>query len=223
MKRAIWNTSSTLKKKQKVVDNENDDDESAGGIPLVLPSFGGASSRRSMVKSHLNHVYFNDDITSETVFDLIHTLRDVEHQQKIIAATFGSQPNPIYLHLTTNGGEIHAAFSVVDTIEQLSVPVYTVVDGFVASAGTLISLAGKKRFISKNAYMLLHELRSGVWGKMSSIEEEMENLKKIMEHLTEYYMTKTSMTRKALDKLLVKDVIWSARECISKGVVDEIM
>ena len=100
---------------------------------------------------------------------------------------------------------------------------YTVVDGFVASAGTLISLAGKKRFISKNAYMLLHELRSGVWGKMSSIEEEMENLKKIMEHITNYYTSKTSITKKSLDKLLVKDVIWNAEECVKRGVVDEII
>lgn len=219
-----WKSARYASKKRKIdetksvpVTDEGDDDNT---LPFILPSIGG---RKTATKAHLNHVYFNDDITSDTTFELIHTLREVEHNQKLIAATFGTEPIPIYLHLTTNGGEIHAAFSVVDTINQMSVPVYTIVDGFVASAGTLISLAGKKRFISKNAYMLLHELRSGVWGKMSSIEEEMENLKKVMEHITKYYQEKTKMSRKALEKLLVKDVIWNAEECVAKGVVDELI
>lgn len=214
-------------KKRKIDETKSvpvaDDDGDDNALPLILPSFAGAAGRKSSSKAHLNHVYFNDDITSDTTFELIQTLKEVEHHQKLIAATFNTDPIPIYLHLTTNGGEIHAAFNVVDTINQLSVPVYTVVDGFVASAGTLISLAGKKRFISKNAYMLLHELRSGVWGKMSSIEEEMENLKKVMEHITSFYHDKTKLSRKALEKLLAKDVIWNANECVAKGVVDEVI
>jgi ATP-dependent protease ClpP protease subunit len=198
----------------------NDDDDGDILPSIVLPKFGFGNS--ASVYSSLNHVYFNDDISSDTSFALCRELRSVELRQKMFAASHGTDPLPIYLHLTTNGGEIHSAFAIVDTITQLSVPVYTVVDGFVASAGTLISLAGEKRYISKNAYMLLHELRSGVWGKMSSIEEEMENLKKVMEHITSYYMSKTKLTRKALDKLLTKDVIWNATECISKGVVDGV-
>jgi ATP-dependent protease ClpP protease subunit len=197
-----------------------DDDSDNGIMPFVLPMGGGKVNQT--VYTHMNHVYFNDDITSESSFLLCRELRNAELQQKVVATSFNTKPTPIYLHLTTNGGEIHAAFAVVDTISQLSVPVYTVVDGFVASAGTLISLAGEKRFISRNAYMLLHELRSGVWGKMSSIEEEMENLKKIMEHITSYYMSKTKLNRKNLEKLLTKDVIWNADECVSKGVVDGV-
>ena len=101
-------------------------------------------------------------------------------------------------------------------------PLYTVVDGFVASAGTLISIAGKKRYILPNAYMLLHELRSGFWGKMSDMTEEMENLKKLMDHLIEFYSTHTPLSKKTLEKLLTKDSIWNAKECISRGVVSGV-
>jgi ATP-dependent protease ClpP protease subunit len=214
--------SSKRKKVEQAADDDDNDSGGGFGIPIVLPS-GAGGSMKATTRTHLNHVYFNDDITTDTAFALISELKNAELTQRVMTATYGNEPAPIYLHLTTNGGEIHAAFSVVDTISQMSVPVYTVVDGFVASAGTLISLAGKKRFISKNAYMLLHELRSGVWGKMSSIEEEMENLKKIMEHITTYYMSKTKLTKKNLDKLLARDVIWNAEECISRGVADELM
>lgn len=198
-----------------------DDDEDGGSpfsIPFVLPKFAGGTN----VYSFMNHVYFNDEITNESVFALNKELRQVENKLRLVASTHGMQPGPIYLHLTTDGGSIHAAFSAVDCIQGMGIPVHTVVDGFVASAGTLISLSGKKRYIRPNAYMLIHELRSGVWGKMSSIEEEVENLKKVMDHIHTFYLENTKLTKKQLEKILTKDVIWTANECIAKGVADEL-
>lgn len=197
---------------------DDSDDESGPSIPLVFANSKSCSS----VYSHLNHVYFNDDITYETAFALNKELRAVETRVRTTAAALDIAPMPIYLHITTHGGCIHSAFSVVDCIGQLSLPVHTIADGFVASAGTLITLAGEKRFITENAYMLIHELRSGVWGKMSSIDEEYGNLKKMMNHITEYYIKKTSISKKSLEKLLTKDIIWDSKECIEKGLVDEV-
>jgi ATP-dependent Clp protease protease subunit len=149
-------------------------------------------------------------------------LRMMDDKMSVLGVTYQMEPPPIYLYLTTNGGEIYAAMSAIDCIKQLRCPLYTVVDGFVASAGTLLSLAGTRRFIQPNAYMLLHELRSGFWGKMSDISEEFDNLKKMMDHLIQFYTEHTSLKAKQLEKLLTKDSIWNAKECLEKGVVDEI-
>ena len=105
---------------------------------------------------------------------------------------------------------------------SISLPIYTVIEGFVASAGTLISVCGEKRYIGKNAYVLIHELRSGVWGKMSEIEEEMTNIKKIQEHLINIYLEKTKIKRKKLNRILKKDIEWNADEALEFGIVDEI-
>ena len=59
-------------------------------------------------------------------------------------------------------------------MSELTIPIYTVIDGYVASVGTLISVCGNKIYIGKNAYMLIRELRSGVWGGKTYLEEEME-------------------------------------------------
>ena len=197
-----------------------DDDDDASALPFTFPKF----SSQTHVYNNMHHVYFSDDITEESAFALNKELNTVKTRMTLFAVSHGIPIDtiPIYLHLTTNGGCIHSAFSVVDTIKTLGIPVYTVVEGTVSSAGTLISLAGKKRFIMPNAYMLLHELRSGVWGKMSSIEEEIDNLRKMMDHLYTYYEHNTKMTRRTLEKLLTKDVIWNVQECINKGVVDEV-
>jgi ATP-dependent protease ClpP protease subunit len=208
---------SKKRKTHHVAEDDHDDDPPIS-LPLLI-----SKSNTSSVYSHNNHIYFNDDITDDTTFALNKELRLVETKLKMITATLGTDPTqPIYLHITTNGGSIHAAFTVVDCIKSLSLPVYTVVEGFVASAGTLISLAGEKRYVTKNAYMLIHELRSGVWGKMSEIDEEYKNLKKMMDHIISYYNEYTSLSKKRLEKILTKDSIWNATESIENGLAQEV-
>lgn len=212
-------TSKSKKRKieEATLDNASDDESTPSSLPILFPKLSTSS-----IYSHLNHVYFNDDISYETIFSLNKELRNVEAQLKTTAVSLNIDPQPIYLHITTHGGCIHAAFSAVDCIENLSLPVYTVAEGFVASAGTLITLAGKKKFISANAYMLIHELRSGIWGKMTSIDEEYLNLKKVMDHIVSFYIKKTNINKKTLEKILTKDIIWNAEECIQKGLVEEV-
>ena len=136
---------------------------------------------------------------------------------------FEIKPKPIKLYITSNGGLVYQVFTAIDTIKGLKVPVHTICRGMVASAGTLLSLAGKKRFITENSYMLIHELRAGSWGKFTELSESFENHRQLMEHLKSYYLKKIKMTAEELDTQLVKDVCWNAQTCLEKGLVDEII
>jgi len=198
-----------------------EEEEEGGGSGMPFPIMFPKSNTTNVHSTH-NRIYFNDDVTHDSMSALNRELRLMDDKMSVFSVTFQIDPPPIYLYITTNGGEIYAAMSAIDCIQQLRCPVYTVVDGFVASAGTLISLAGKKRFIQPNAYMLIHELRSGLWGKMSDITEEFDNLKKLMDHLIRFYIEHSKITEKQLEKLLKKDSIWNANECLQKGIVDEI-
>lgn len=133
------------------------------------------------------------------------------------------EPKAIKLYITSNGGLIYQVFSAIDTILGLKVPVHTICKGFVASAGTLLSLAGKKKFITENSYMLIHELRSGSWGKFTHLAESYENSKQLMDHIKQYYVKRTRMTAEEIDEQLKKDVCWNAQMCLDKGLVDEII
>ena len=133
------------------------------------------------------------------------------------------EPKPITLYITSNGGYVYQVFSAIDTIRGMKIPVNTVCKGFVASAGTLLSLAGKRRYITESSYMLIHELRAGYWGKYTNLSESFENSKQLMEHIKSYYLTRTKMTVEDLDEQLKKDVSWNAQTCLEKGLVDEII
>ena len=206
------------KRKREAVDSDSDEstDSSISKIPIIINK-----SPNSYIYSNFNHIYFNNDITPDTAFELNKEIRSVQTKIKTVSASLGIEEQPIYLHLTTDGGTIYSALSIIDCIASLTVPLYTVVDGYVASAGTLISIMGEKRYMTKNSYMLVHELRCGYWGKMTSIEEEVSNLKKIMKHITNIYLKKTKIDKKEIKEILKKDINWNIRECIKFGLIDE--
>lgn len=186
-------------------------------------------------------IHFNAGISQSSVSSLIEKLISLE--EKIIKKhknakrklaeiekdddyenfKFNVDLPPIKLYISTPGGLVYQVFSLIDTIQSLRVPVYTICKGFVASAGTLLSLAGKKRFITENSYMLIHELRAGTWGKHSHMLESIENSKQLMEHIKSYYLSKTKISAAELEEQLKKDVTWNAQTCLEKGLVDEII
>jgi ATP-dependent protease ClpP protease subunit len=130
---------------------------------------------------------------------------------------------PIRLFITSNGGSVHQALMVYDLIRGLRIPVHTICRGYVASAGTILSLAGKKRFITTNSYMLIHQLSAGSWGKFSSMTDQYENAKTLMEHIKSIYIENTNLNSSDLDEILKHDISWPAKICLEKGLIQEII
>ena len=170
-----------------------------------------------------NHLYFSSDITPKSAFTLCKYLRSLEIKLRMDNACMSADVKPeIYLHITTNGGCIYSAFSIIDCFKSLSIPVNTIIDSNVSSAGTIISIHVHKRYICTNSYVLVHELRSGCWGKLAYIEDKYKNCLKVQEHINQIYLEKTKITKKYLKEILVKDLELNAEECIRLGIADEI-
>jgi ATP-dependent protease ClpP protease subunit len=169
-----------------------------------------------------NHIYFYSEIDRDSVSKLNTLLRETEEYCLQLQHQLGIDTVPIYLHIYSDGGEIYAAFTTIDVIERCKVPVYSVIEGGTASAGTLISVVCAKRFIRPHAYMLIHQLRSCLWGKMSEIKDEYESLEHLTKALTSIYEKHTTMPKEKLVKLLQHDKWLSAKKAISYGLADEM-
>ena len=205
---SMWGGTSKKRKR-----NEADDEEHSNQEPEKQTNFN--------IYVNDNHIFFSEDMTTSSAFTLNKELRNLEVKLRKEAITNKREPC-IYLHLTTNGGCITSAFSIIDCMESLCVPVHTVIDSNVSSAGTLVSIHGKKRYICKNSYILIHELRSGFWGKMTYLEENYKNCKKIQDHITGMYSKQTKMNKQKLNKILKQDLEFNALEAIQMGIADEI-
>ena len=169
-----------------------------------------------------NHIYFYANIERHTISTLNIILREAEEYCVIMQLQLRLDTIPIYLHINSDGGCIYSAFSAIDLIQSLKVPVYSVIEGATASAGTLISIACEKRLIRPLGYMLIHQLSSGFWGKMSELTDEYNNLQGLMNKIRGLYLQYTKLSSKKLNELLRQDIWLDATQSISFGLVDEI-
>ena len=224
MSNLVFSSKKTKKdKKEKRREEESDDEEEEEASINLSKLLHGASHSNESCYTLNNHIYFNDDITMSSVTNLNRSIRELQNELMVMGIKNGIEPPPIKLHITTYGGLIYAAFSAIACIKSSKIPVHTIIDGYAASAGTLISVCGARRYINRHSSMMIHELSAGTWGRMSVMEEQMEDLKRMMVKLKEMYTSHSNLTNKQLDKILKKDSDWYAEECLEKGLVDEII
>jgi ATP-dependent Clp protease, protease subunit len=204
-----------MKWKRKLEEDDSDNKQQ------IILSTEGLTNNTNPVG---NKIYLYDDISRTSILTVSKQIDEVTRQLKLLQLIYNmSECPPIELHISSDGGEISPALSLVDKIKTNPVPIYTYCEGFVASAGTLISVVGKKRYITANSNVLLHQLSGGMWGPYESINDEKANLDMFMNMIKKIYLKHTKFKTKQLDELLKHDLCLPADQALAFGIVDEII
>ena len=172
---------------------------------------------------HENKIYYYANVNRESAAELNKKIGEIESKSLTLANTLDIDPPTLKVLINSGGGSITAGISSMDTILRCKVPVHTYVDGFCASAATFLSVVGEKRFMSRNSYMLIHQLSTNFWGKYSEFEDEKQNLDLMMETIKNVYREYTEVPMKKIDEILKHDLMWDAETCKTLGLVDEIV
>ena len=181
------------------------------------------SNEEKHITVHENKIYYYASVNRDSVVELNTKIGELESKSLTLGHNLDISPPVIKVFINSGGGSITAGISSMDTILRCKVPVHTYVDGFCASAATFLSVVGKKRYMSRNSYMLIHQLSSSLWGKYSEIEDEKKNLDLMMETIKNVYKEYTKVPMKKLDEILKHDLLWDANTCLEYGLVDEIV
>lgn len=183
------------------------------------------SESSSSIKVVENKIFFYDDVSNNSILELNKTLLEMDSklQHTMISLGAGSVDPIIHLHLKTDGGEVDAAIANIDFMSQLKSKVHTYVEGCVASAGTLMSVAGDYRYMGRKSYLLIHQLSGDMYGKYSEMQDHIYNSEKMMKFMKAQYKEYTNIPMKVLDKLFNTDILLDAEECLAYGIIDEIL
>lgn len=209
----------------------DDDDDQQMSIPIILNTSGGGDSS-SMFNPFAsiptdNHIYFYDDVETETILTLNKNIRELNTMIKEKFSKYDEVVNyknvPIYLHINSHGGDLFAGLSAVDTILNSECPIYTIVEGAAASAATFLSVCGKKRFMTKHSFILIHQLTSKAWGTYEELKDDMKNNEMFMSLIKNIYKERTNRTMEQLDEMLKHDIWIDANKAIEFGLVDEVL
>lgn len=226
----MWNNNRTKKRKLSQMTGSTDtNDTSTDLLKLLFEAKGDDVAEdllhdENIVTRKHNQIHFYADVNKKTCHRLIQLLEDANDELAEIDRKYGSKnsKNKIFLFINSDGGCVHSALSVVDRILQSEYEIVSIVEGVAASAATIISMVCHHRYIQPNAQMLIHELSSSCWGKFHEMKEEVDNLDKLHKSLVLLYKKYTSLNKRELDKILLHDYMWTAKESKQKGFVDNI-
>jgi len=171
-----------------------------------------------------NHLYFYNDIEDKSVLDLTLALRTLANILKKKAIDDeSSKVMPIKLHINSFGGFLIDGLSAANAIINCPVDVHTIIDGYCASAGTLLSIVGKKRYMYERSSLLIHQLSGVSAGKFSEHEDNIKNMKREMDMMKELYHKFTEIPEDKLKEIMDHDLWLSSEECLKYKIVDFII
>ena len=176
------------------------------------------------ISIHENKIYYYANVNRDSASELNKKIGEIESKGLTLRNTLDlDQPPTIRIFINSGGGSVTAGISSMDTILRTKVPVHTYVDGFAASAATFLSVVGNYRFMSRNSYMLIHQLSTTFWGTYANFEDEKKNLDLMMTTIKNVYKKYTKVPVKKLNEILKHDLLWDANTCKEYGLIDEII
>jgi len=131
------------------------------------------------------------------------------------------------LIINSPGGDVHAAFALIDTMKASSIPIKTVGLGLIASCGFLIFIAGKKgsRILTPNTSILSHQYSWGSAGKEHELFARVREFELSTARMMDHYKKCTGLSEKKIREVLLpaEDVWLSAKEAVKYGIADKIV
>lgn len=133
---------------------------------------------------------------------------------------------PITVFINSPGGEIFSGFAIFDMLKFVSCPVTTIVTGFAASMGSVLSLAADKgrRFAMPQSKIMIHQpLLMGYQGRASECEIQAREILKTRDHLVSLYSDQTGKSHDEIKKALDRDNWFTAKEALDYGLLDKVV
>ena len=186
-----------------------------------LVTSGNSTEKHISVQE--NKIYYYSSVNRDSAVELNKKIAELESKSLSLSNSLEIDPPPVKIMINSGGGSIVAGISSMDTIIRSKVPIHTYVDGFAASAATFLSVVGTHRLMSRNSYMLIHQLSSSFWGTYANFEDEKQNLDLMMKTIKEVYKKYTKVPMKELNSILKHDLLWDAQKCLDMGMIDQII
>ena len=151
-------------------------------------------------------------------------LRAVATENREALISYVNSDDHIDLIIQSKGGSLLPALGLADWIINSEIPIYTWVSGYAASAATLLSCVGAKRFMTKHSVILLHQLSMGIeHSKFDQIEDQYKNGAILMNLIKQIYLEHSNMDIEQLDNILSHDYWLNSSQAKNLGLIDIIV
>ena len=128
----------------------------------------------------------------------------------------------LHIRLNSPGGDVFAAQAIVAAIRDTGAKVIAHVDGFAASAATVIATAADEIEISDGALYMIHCAWTMAYGNATDIRETANLLEKCDGVIAGQYAKKSGKTPDEMMALMCAESWFTAQEAVDSGLIDRI-
>jgi ATP-dependent Clp protease protease subunit len=136
------------------------------------------------------------------------------------------RPDLLNLIITSPGGDLNAAFAIIDTMRGSAIPIRTIGLGQIASAGLMIFIAGAKgkRLLTPNTSILSHQYSWGAFGKEHELFATVKEFDLTTKKMIAHYKKCSGLSEAKIKELLLppQDMWLSPLEAKKLGLCDEV-
>lgn len=173
-----------------------------------------------------NEIHFTTGVNKTSIQALIKQIMEMimEHKKKTIVET---DKLDIVIVVDSPGGSVCSVLKFCDFLDMCRskfpfVTFTSVISGSAASAGTIMAIYCDKRYMTRHATAMVHELRSGFSDKMQEITSYYKHLTDLHNKLANIYVERTKLSREEIDKIMRAETWYTAEEYKKMGFVEEV-
>lgn len=129
----------------------------------------------------------------------------------------------VNLYINSMGGSVKEALGIYNLLRRCGATVNAYIDGFAASAASVIAMAAHRVVMPKNTTMMVHNAAWGVYGNSAALRKSADDLDILNAAMLQSYVVKAGdkLTMEKLEELTDGETWLSAEDCILYGLADE--
>jgi ATP-dependent protease ClpP protease subunit len=128
----------------------------------------------------------------------------------------------VHLRINSPGGDVFAAQAIAQAIKDTGAKVIAHIDGYAASAATVIAIAADEVDISEGGFFMIHNAWTFAMGNASDMKSTAALLDKVDGTLTAQYAKKSGMKVDDVKAAMDAETWYTADEAVACGLVDRI-
>jgi ATP-dependent Clp protease protease subunit len=180
----------------------------------IIEKLGSASMMRKRFLEQ-RRIFLWGPVTDDSAKELVQQMMYLDGE---------SPGQPITFYINSPGGAVTSGFTIMDTMDMISSPVYTVCTGLAASMGSIILANGAKghRYITRYGQVMIHQPSMGqMMGQATDLEIRARQILKTKELGARIIADACGQSYEKVMKDFDRDYWMDADESLEYGIVDQ--
>ena len=133
-----------------------------------------------------------------------------------------TQEQTVELYINSMGGDVKEALGIVNALKRCPAKVVAYVDGFAASAASVITQGADEVYMPRNTCMMLHNARWITEGNPKELRKSADDLEVINQTIINSYAARAGekLSAQVLQQILDEETWLTAEQCIQYGLAD---